>query len=183
MFLEIWIFEILYFLKMCPIFVGYAHDFGKGQIISKANYLAVNSSKNPMNEFISANMQCVLLFIFWKKLKTQKTSLKIFKHYKLKPSFSIIKDEKTKDKVGVGDKPPPPSFNELIKFDPILSSFSNLIQFNPIWSNLIQFIPIWSNLIQFDQVWSNLFYFIPIWSSLNRFDPIWTNLSCFNQSK
>ena len=38
-----------------------------------------------------------------------KTSLKIFKHYKLKPSFSIIKDEK----VGVGDKP------NLIKFDPI----------------------------------------------------------------
>ena len=33
--------------------------------------------------------------------------------------FSIIKDEKEKDKVGVGDKPPPPSFNILIKFDPI----------------------------------------------------------------
>ena len=49
------------------------------------------------------------------------TSLKIFKHYKLKPSFSIIKDEKEKEKekVGVGDKPPPPSFNNLIKFDPI----------------------------------------------------------------
>ena len=48
----------------------------------------------------------------------EKTSLKIFKHYKLKPSFSIIKDEKEKDKVGVGvgDKPPPPN---LIKFDPI----------------------------------------------------------------
>ena len=45
-----------------------------------------------------------------------KTSLKIFKHYKLKPSFSIIKDEKD---IGVGDKPPPPSFNNLIKFDPI----------------------------------------------------------------
>ena len=48
-----------------------------------------------------------------------KTSLKIFKHYKLKPSFSIIKDEKERDKVGVGDKPPPPGFNNLIKFDPI----------------------------------------------------------------
>ena len=44
-------------------------------------------------------------------------SLKIFKHYKLKPSFSRIKDNKAKDKVGVGDKPP--SFNNLIKFDPI----------------------------------------------------------------
>jgi hypothetical protein len=49
--------------------------------------------------------------------------LKIFKHYKLKPSFSIIKDEKEKekekDKVVVGDIPPTPSFNNLIKFDPI----------------------------------------------------------------
>ena len=50
---------------------------------------------------------------------SEETSLKIFKHYKLKPSFSIIKDEKAKDKVEVGDKPPPPSFNKLIKFDPI----------------------------------------------------------------
>jgi hypothetical protein len=48
-----------------------------------------------------------------------KTSLKIFKQYKLKPSFSIIKDNKAKDKVGVGDKPPPSSFSNLIKFDPI----------------------------------------------------------------
>ena len=42
--------------------------------------------------------------------KHTETSLKIFKHYKLKPSFSIIKDEKAKDKVGVGAN--------LIKFDP-----------------------------------------------------------------
>ena len=60
------------------------------------------------------------------KVSKNQTSLKIFKHYKLKPSFSIIKDEKAEDKVGVGDKPPPPSFNKLIKFDPILPS---LIQF------------------------------------------------------
>ena len=51
--------------------------------------------------------------------ETRKTSLKIFKHYKLKPSFSIIKDEKAKDKVGVGNKPLPPSFNNLIMLDPI----------------------------------------------------------------
>ena len=36
-----------------------------------------------------------------------KTSLKIFKHYKLKPSFSIIKDNKAKDKVGWGTSPHP----------------------------------------------------------------------------
>ena len=50
-------------------------------------------------------------------LQSHLTSLKIFKHYKLKPSFSIIRDEKAKDKVGVGDKPPTTSFNNLIKFD------------------------------------------------------------------
>ena len=49
----------------------------------------------------------------------QKTSLKIFKHYKLKPSFSIIKDEKAKDKVGLGDKPPPPSFNNFNQLDQV----------------------------------------------------------------
>ena len=53
------------------------------------------------------------------EVELEKTSLKIFKHYKLKPSFSIIKDEKAKNKVRVVDKPPPPSFNNLIKFDPI----------------------------------------------------------------
>ena len=36
-----------------------------------------------------------------------RTSVKIFKHYKLKPSFSIFKDEKAKDKVGLGDIPHP----------------------------------------------------------------------------
>ena len=33
-----------------------------------------------------------------------KTSLNMFKHYKLKPSFSIITDNKTKDRAGVGDR-------------------------------------------------------------------------------
>ena len=57
----------------------------------------------------------------------KKTSLKIFKHYKLKPSLSIIKDEKAKDKVGVGEKHPhPPKFQ----------------QFDQVWSNLIKFDPI-----------------------------------------
>ena len=37
-----------------------------------------------------------------RKKEIKRTSLKIFKHYKLKPSFSIIKDNKAKDKVGVG---------------------------------------------------------------------------------
>ena len=57
-----------------------------------------------------------LLFLFSSQCLNL-TSLKIFKHYKLKPSFSIMKDEK--NKVGVGDKPPHPSFNNLINFDQI----------------------------------------------------------------
>ena len=60
-----------------------------------------------------------------------------------------MKDEKAKDKVGLGDKPPPQSFNNLIKFDPI-----------------------WSSLIQFDQVWSNLFQFDQVCAKLNQVDPI-----------
>ena len=45
----------------------------------------------------------------------------MFKHYKLKPSFPIIKDNKTKDRAGMGDKPPPPNFGRSIN--------PNLIQF------------------------------------------------------
>ena len=42
----------------------------------------------------------------------KETSLKIFKHYKLKPSFSIIKDEMTKDKVRGGGQAPTPKFQQ-----------------------------------------------------------------------
>ena len=46
---------------------------------------------------------------------TIKTSLKIFKHYKLKPSFSIIKDDKAKDRAGVagGGQAPTPKFRQI----------------------------------------------------------------------
>jgi hypothetical protein len=55
-----------------------------------------------------------------------KTSLKMFKHYKLKPSFPIIKDNKKKDRAGQGRAggggfPPPPNFGRSIN--------PNLIQF------------------------------------------------------
>ena len=42
-----------------------------------------------------------------------RTSLKIFKHHKLKPSFSIIKDDKAKDRaaeMGAGGQAPNPKF-------------------------------------------------------------------------
>ena len=109
-----------------------------------------------------------------KHKKLFETSLKIFKHYKLKPSFSIIKDEK--DKVGVGGQAPTQKFQQfeqvwsnLFQFDQV---WSNLIQINQIRSSLIQIIPIWSSFIQFDQVLSNLFQFDQVWSNLIKFDPI-----------
>ena len=74
------------------------------------------------------------------------TSLKIFKHYKLKPSFPIIiKYNKTKGRAGVGDKPPPPSF--------VRSINQNFIQ-KLIKADIIQFIfdPIWSIFIQLDLI-------------------------------
>ena len=54
----------------CPAFVH------KGQLISKANCQAMNSSKNEhMNSFF---LLCnVFLFVFWKKLKTPKRHFEI----------------------------------------------------------------------------------------------------------
>ena len=67
-------------------------------------------------------------------MNKKKTSLKIFKHYKLKPSFSIIKDDKAKDRagVGVGDKPPPPNFGRSInpnlnQFEPFCTSWCKMV--------------------------------------------------------
>ena len=49
---------------------------------------------------VTASQQAGLEQTDFTRKKNKKTSLKIFKHYKLKPSFSIIKDEKEKDKIG-----------------------------------------------------------------------------------
>ena len=48
----------------------------KGQLISKANYQVVNSSKNRMNEFVFTTMRRVFVR-FWKKLKTPKSHFDI----------------------------------------------------------------------------------------------------------
>jgi hypothetical protein len=57
-------------------------------------------------------------FLPWKFSNSRliKTSLKIFKHYKLKPSFPINKFNKKKDRAGVGDKPPPTNFLKNLNF-------------------------------------------------------------------
>jgi hypothetical protein len=108
------------------------------------------------------------------------TSLKIFKHYKLKPSFSIIKDDNAKDRAGVGDKPPPPNFGRLIWSN--LTQFLYFIQFHLnqfclIWSYLIQFGLLWSNFIKINLIKSNLVQFHLIWTSLFLLiwsDPVWS---------
>ena len=48
----------------------------KGQLITKANFHAVNSSKKRTNEFVFTTMQCVF-FVLWKKLKTPKRHFNI----------------------------------------------------------------------------------------------------------
>ena len=86
----------------------------------------------------------------------EKTSLKIFKHYKLKPSFSIVKDDKTKDRAGVGDKPPPPSFVRSINpnfIQKLIRTEMEQFRFDPIWSILIQLDMIGTDyLIWFDLI-------------------------------
>ena len=113
--------------------------------------------------------------------------MKIFKHYKLKPSFSIIKINKTKDRAGVGDKPHPQILaDQLILIWYNLSSFNptghlkikfDLILLDPIWYLLIQLDPIWFNLIWFELIFSCLIWFDPVLSNLIQFGPI-----CSNQS-
>ena len=111
-----------------------------------------------------------LLLVFWKKNSVWlsfwdfessnfiKTSLKIFKHYKLKPSFSIIKDDKAKD------------------FAP--TDLINLIHLYLFWSNLNPFDPAWSDLTKCDPNWTNFNWFEPNYQS----DPIWTNFIWFEFS-
>ena len=52
----------------------------KGQLVSKANYQAVNFSKKRTNEFDFTTMipeDNLFLFVFWKKLKTPKRHFQI----------------------------------------------------------------------------------------------------------
>ena len=135
-------------------------------------------TQSPIIEFIFFK---IFFFVFCKK-----TSLKIFKHYKLKPSFPIIKDNKTKDMTGWGTSPHPQilasqliliwynfSFSYPTDYLKIKNSF--------IWTNFIwlelnnQSDSSWSILIQFESVWTNLIQVDLIWSNLNWFGPIWTN--------
>ena len=121
--------------------------------------------------------------------------MKIFKHYKLKPSFSIIKDNKAKDRAGFGGQAPTPKFRQ-INQSPNLIQFlffhligyleikmtTDLNHFHMIWSYLIQFCLFWSNLILFEQIWFCLIWFDPgFWSNSNKFEPLWSNLIQLNQ--
>ena len=123
------------------------------------------------------------------------TMLNMFKHYKHKPNFPIIKDK------GKGWCSSPPPFyliwSHLIQF-PIET---NLIQLDLIWSNLDQLYlilsysnpiikfannqsdPTWSDLNQFDPTGSNWIFFRPIWTNLIWLDLIWTKLFQFVSKK
>ena len=49
----------------------------KGQLISKANCQAVNSSKKQTIEFVFTTMRRVFVCFFWKKVKTPKKPFEI----------------------------------------------------------------------------------------------------------
>ena len=76
--------------------------------------------------------------------RVKETSLKIFKHYKLKPSFPImIKDNKKKDRAGVGwGTTPHPQVlsDQLIQIlsKKLIRTEMDQFRFDPIWSILIQ---------------------------------------------
>ena len=77
-------FQTFYFLKLCPIFVNsalglftkYNNFLAKGQLISKANCQAVNSSKKRTNEFVFTTMQRVF-FRFLEEIEDTKKNFKI----------------------------------------------------------------------------------------------------------
>ena len=60
-------------------------------------------------------MVCIKTHLNFKtEEKIVKTSLKIFKHYKLKPGFQVF--QLAKDRAWVGDKPPPPNLFQFLCF-------------------------------------------------------------------
>ena len=120
-------------------------------------------------------------------MSASETSLKIFKHYKLKPSFPImIKDNKKKDRAGVGDKPPPPSFVRSINpnfIQKLIRSEMDQFRFDPMWSILIQldyvFDIVWSNLEIVDEWVMNR---RPFWIKIMHISPILLGRFCDKKS-
>ena len=123
--------------------------------------------------------------------------MKIFKHYKLKPGFSIIKDNKAKDRAA-------PSLDRSINANLTQIYFFNLFVYLPNFPIIkynnkkvlagwgtpqilaYQSIIFWSNssnLNQLDVTWFNLIQLDPTWSDLNQiinlmqFEPILSDLN------
>ena len=76
----LWRTICMFYNWMVMIILHTYNNFDKGQIISKANYGILNSSKKRTNKFDFTTMipQVVLFsFGFWRKLKPPKTHLEI----------------------------------------------------------------------------------------------------------
>ena len=100
----------------------------------------------------------------WMNCFVETTSLKIFKHYKLEPSFPIIRSINP---------------NLMLFFHPsgyLSKNQSELIStnFKSIWSKMTQFESIWTK----KSTWSILIFCDPIWTNLIWFDLIWIDLIC-----
>ena len=86
-----YLFHRFLYPMICGIISGNASytQISKGQLISKANCQAVNSSKNEqMNSFLQLSDE--FSFIFWKKLKTAKRPFKI--NWPLKIAFFKVEN-------------------------------------------------------------------------------------------
>ena len=107
----------------------------------------------------------------------------MFKHYKLKPSFPIIKDNKAKDRAGwvLADQLILiwSNFYFFIQLNIEKSIRTDLNQFYLIWSYMIQFCLFWSNFVSFDPILSLLIPFYLFWSNIVSFDPIRSDLNWF----
>ena len=103
--------------------------------------------------------------IFVAPVQKKITSLNMI-NLKHKPSFQIIKDNKTL--AGAAD--------ELFL---IWSDWITKNQLEIIWTSLIWFNPTGSNLVSFDLIIYNLILFNPIWFSFIWFELIWSNLNQF----
>jgi hypothetical protein len=68
--------------------------------------------------YLSASFPSIPFHFLFYFMKFEKTSLNMFKHYKLKPSFPIIKDNKEKDRAGQagvgGGQAPTPKFQLIL---------------------------------------------------------------------
>ena len=132
----IWIQHYFYVLR--KNFFGWNHEISYW-ILAPFLSEAVEASQYYFFENWFIKLKCLTFYKGWNQTPNQMNrTIEVLGINQTRENAHLKKD-KAKDKVGVGDKPTPPSFNNLIKFDLI-------------WSRLIMFDHVWSSLIKFDLI-------------------------------